>query len=135
MYNLSSYYVGASGYELQQRGKGKVKRLECPPTAASGPRATRPCCPGLVELAAPHSAACSPLFTASPYSGESNNLNVGTSPYRILSYLLFQLILTVLGERNDYPSSWVSKLNFKYFMIYPNWQVAELGFEPRSAWF
>ena len=25
MYNLSSYYVGASGYELQQREKGKVK--------------------------------------------------------------------------------------------------------------
>ena len=78
-------------------------------------------CPALPELAVPSSAACSLLLTASPYSGESNNLNVGTSPCRILFYLLFQLIPTILGGRSYYPSFRVSKLNFKYFMIYPNW--------------
>lgn len=86
MYNLSSYYVGASGYELQQRGKGKVKLLECSHIAVSSHRATRHCCPGLAELAVPSSAACSLLFTASPYSGKSNNLNVCTSLCRVLSY-------------------------------------------------
>lgn len=99
MYNLSSYYVGASGFQLQQRGKGKVKLLECPHFAVSSHRATEHCCPGLAELAVPSSAACSLFFTASPYSGESNNLNVCTSLYRVLSYLLFQLILTTLGGR------------------------------------
>ena len=121
MYNLSSYYVGASGYELQQRGEGKVKLLECPHIAASSRRATGHCCPGLAELAGPSSAACNLLFTASPYSGERNNLHVCTSLYRVLSYLLFQLILTILGGRNYYPNFWASKLNFKYFMIFQSW--------------
>ena len=34
VYNLSSYYVGAPGYELPPRGGGKVKLLECPHIAA-----------------------------------------------------------------------------------------------------
>ena len=83
MYNLSSYYVGASGYELQQREKGKVKLLEYPHIAASSHRATGQCCPGLAELAGPSSAARSLFFTASPHCRESNNLNVCTSLYRV----------------------------------------------------
>lgn len=83
MYNLPSYYVGASGYELQQREKGKVKLLESPHIAASSHRATRHCYPGLAELAGPFSAARRLFFMASPYSGESNNLNVCTSLYRV----------------------------------------------------
>ena len=83
MYNPSSYYVGASGYELQQREKGKVKLLECPPISASSHRATGQCCPGYAEPAGPSSAAQSLFFTASPYSRESNNLNVCTSLYRV----------------------------------------------------
>lgn len=110
-------YVCASSYELQQRGREKGKLLERPYIAVFSHRATGHCCLALAELAAPSCAACSLLFTASPYSGESNNLDVCTSLYKVLSYLLFKLILSILGGRNYNPNFWVNKLNFKYFMI------------------
>lgn len=120
MYNLPSYYVGASGYELQQREKGKVKLLESPHIAASSHRATRHCYPGLAELAGPFSAARRLFFMASPYSGERIILMFVHPFIEFTSYLLFQLIPTILGGRNYYPNLWASKLNFKYFMIYQN---------------
>lgn len=94
------FCVGASGYELQQRGKGRGKLLECPHIAVSSHRTTRHWCPGLAELAVPSSAACNLLFIVSPCPGENNNLNVCASFYTVLSYLLFQLIHTVLEGKN-----------------------------------
>lgn len=51
MYNLSSYCVSTSDYELQHKGKGKVKLLKCSHIAFFSHRATRHCWPGLAELA------------------------------------------------------------------------------------
>jgi hypothetical protein len=91
------YYIDASSFELQQRGKEKVKLLECLHIVVSRHRATRHSCPGLAELAVPSSAACSLCFTASSYSGESNDL------YNSLLPIISDLTVWEEGITNYHP--------------------------------
>ena len=91
MNNPSSYYVGASGYELRQRGEGKVQLLECPHLAAPAREL-----PG-TAVQAQLSGLSPSLLPACPSSGESSNPHVCASLQRVISCLFPPLILTILG--------------------------------------
>ena len=87
MNNPSSYYVGASGYELRQRGEGKVQLLECPHLAAPARElpgtavqaqlsglspSLLPACPSSGESSKPHGARATASCLSSKTKGEGS---------------------------------------------------------------